>query len=723
MNHAPENREHGHSVSPGHEGRTLASKDSHTGHPMSEQPTHGQATPAGHAHSAVDDEHAVHSHGEHAGHSTAMFKNKFWLSLALSIPVVIFSPMFAHLFGYQIPDFPGAAWIAPVLGSVIFFYGGLPFLKGGWKELRSKQPGMMLLITLAITIAFLSSWITTLGIGNFNLDFWWELALLVVIMLLGHWIEMRALGSARGALDALAELLPDEAERVTAEGTDTVRISDLSVGDIVLVRSGSRLPADGEITEGQAELDESMITGESKTVPRGPGDSVVAGTVATDSSLRIKVAAVGSDTALAGIQRLVSEAQASSSKAQALADRAAAFLFYFALGAGIITFLTWVLLGSPNEAVIRTVTVLVIACPHALGLAIPLVIAISTERAARAGVLIKNRMALERMRTIDVVLFDKTGTLTLGQPALTGIATAPGLSDNDLLALAAAVEADSEHPSARAIVAAARARDIRIPTATEFTSLTGRGVTANVDGADIMIGGPNLLDAQALTIPRELQEQTQPWVERGASVLHVVRAGQVIGALSLEDEIRADSRQAVAALQSRGLKVAMITGDAQQVAEAVAGKLGIDEVFAQVLPQDKDKKVAELQARGLKVAMVGDGVNDSPALARAEVGIAIGAGTDVAIESAGVVLAGNDPRAVMSMLELSRASYRKMIQNLAWATGYNVIAVPLAAGALAFAGVSISPAIAAILMSLSTIVVALNAQLLRRINLDPDTIH
>ncbi|WP_237562326.1 copper-translocating P-type ATPase [Glutamicibacter soli] len=690
---------------------------------MSEQPTHGQATPAGHAHSAVDDEHAVHSHGEHAGHSTAMFKNKFWLSLALSIPVVIFSPMFAHLFGYQIPDFPGAAWIAPVLGSVIFFYGGLPFLKGGWKELRSKQPGMMLLITLAITIAFLSSWITTLGIGNFNLDFWWELALLVVIMLLGHWIEMRALGSARGALDALAELLPDEAERVTAEGTDTVRISDLSVGDIVLVRSGSRLPADGEITEGQAELDESMITGESKTVPRGPGDSVVAGTVATDSSLRIKVAAVGSDTALAGIQRLVSEAQASSSKAQALADRAAAFLFYFALGAGIITFLTWVLLGSPNEAVIRTVTVLVIACPHALGLAIPLVIAISTERAARAGVLIKNRMSLERMRTIDVVLFDKTGTLTLGQPALTGISTAPGLSDNDLLALAAAVEADSEHPSARAIVAAARARDIRIPTATEFTSLTGRGVTANVGGADIMIGGPNLLDSQALTIPRELQEQTQPWVERGASVLHVVRAGQVIGALSLEDEIRADSRQAVAALQSRGLKVAMITGDAQQVAEAVAGKLGIDEVFAQVLPQDKDKKVAELQARGLKVAMVGDGVNDSPALARAEVGIAIGAGTDVAIESAGVVLAGNDPRAVMSMLELSRASYRKMIQNLAWATGYNVIAVPLAAGALAFAGVSISPAIAAILMSLSTIVVALNAQLLRRINLDPDTIH
>nr|WP_240974386.1 heavy metal translocating P-type ATPase [Arthrobacter sp. SF27] len=680
--------------------------------------------PDGHAaHSAVDEEHAVHQHGQHAGHSTAMFKNKFWLSLALSVPVVYFSPMFAHLLGYHIPEFPGSLWIPPVLGSLIFFYGGLPFLKGGWTELRSRQPGMMLLIAMAITVAFVASWITTLGIGNFNLDFWWELALLVVIMLLGHWIEMRALGSARGALDALAELLPDEAERITEHGTETVSLSELSVNDVVLVRSGARLPADGEIIEGRAELDESMITGESKTVPRGPGDSVVAGTVATDSAVRIRVGAVGTDTALAGIQRLVAEAQASSSKAQALADKAAAFLFYFALGAGIITFIAWVLLGSPDEAVIRTVTVLVIACPHALGLAIPLVIAISTEQAARAGVLIKNRIALERMRTIDVVLFDKTGTLTKGQPGLTGIAATEGMNDDDVLALAAAVEADSEHPSARAIVSAARERGLRVPNASAFASLTGRGVKADVGASAVMVGGPNLIAAEGLQVPPELRNQTRPWVERGASVLHVIRGGEVIGAVSLEDEVREESRQAIPALQKRGIRVAMITGDAQQVADAVAAELNIDEVFAQVLPQDKDKKVAELQSRGLKVAMVGDGVNDSPALARAEVGIAIGAGTDVAMESAGVVLAGNDPRAVLSMVDLSRASYRKMVQNLIWATGYNVIAVPLAAGVLAFAGVAISPAVAAILMSVSTIVVALNAQLLRRIKLDPAAVQ
>nr|WP_264670402.1 heavy metal translocating P-type ATPase [Arthrobacter sp. VKM Ac-2550] len=685
--------------------------------------THGQAMPEDHAHSAVDEEHTVHEHGQHAGHSTAMFKNKFWLSLALSIPVVYFSPMFAHLLGYHIPEFPGSLWIPPVLGSLIFFYGGLPFLKGGWTELRSRQPGMMLLIAMAITVAFVASWITTLGIGNFNLDFWWELALLVVIMLLGHWIEMRALGSARGALDALAELLPDEAERITEHGTETVSISELSVNDVVLVRSGARLPADGEIIEGRAELDESMITGESKTVPRGPGDTVVAGTVATDSAVRIRVGAVGTDTALAGIQRLVAEAQASSSKAQALADKAAAFLFYFALGAGIITFIAWVLLGSPDEAVIRTVTVLVIACPHALGLAIPLVIAISTEQAARAGVLIKNRIALERMRTIDVVLFDKTGTLTKGQPGLTGIAAIEEMNDDDVLALAAAVEADSEHPSARAIVTAARERGLRVPRASGFASLTGRGVKADVGASTVMVGGPNLIAAEGLQVPPELRDQTRPWVERGASVLHVIRGGEVIGAVSLEDEVREESRQAIAALQKRGIRVAMITGDAQQVADAVAAELNIDEVFAQVLPQDKDKKVGELQSRGLKVAMVGDGVNDSPALARAEVGIAIGAGTDVAMESAGVVLAGNDPRAVLSMVDLSRASYRKMVQNLIWATGYNVIAVPLAAGVLAFAGVAISPAVAAVLMSVSTIVVALNAQLLRRIKLDPAAVQ
>ncbi len=690
-----------------------------------DEDTHGQAMPSDHPHSALDEDHRKHEHGQHAGHSTAMFKNRFWLSLALTIPVVLFSHMFAMILGYTPPDFPGASWISPILGTIIFVYGGAPFLKGGWTELKSRQPGMMLLIAMAISVAFIASWITTLRIGNFNLDFWWELALLVVIMLLGHWMEMRALGSAAGALDALAALLPDEADRVTASGIETVPVSSLVTGDVVLVRSGARVPADGAIVDGTAEFDESMITGESRTVPRNVGETVVAGTVATDNSVRVKVTAVGSDTTLAGIQRLVAEAQASSSKAQALADRAAALLFYFALGAGIITFIAWLLLGSPDEAVIRTVTVLVIACPHALGLAIPLVIAISTERAAKSGVLIKNRMALERMRTIDVVLFDKTGTLTEGKHAVTATAPAASTTTAELLALAAAAEADSEHPVARAIVRAAQEDDKATGfgyKGTGFASMTGRGVRAQVTGADVAVGGPNMLRELGLTVPEEITNHTGEWIDRGASVLHVIRDGVVVGALRLEDRIRDESRAAVHALQQRGVKVAMITGDARQVADAVGRDLGIDEVFADVLPQDKDKKVTELQQRGLKVAMVGDGVNDSPALARAEVGIAIGAGTDVAMESAGVVLAGNDPRSVLSMIDLSRASYRKMIQNLVWATGYNVLAVPLAAGVLAFAGIVLSPAAGAVLMSVSTIVVALNAQLLRRMNLDPAAI-
>ena len=668
------------------------------------------------------DSHMVHSQGQHAGHSVAMFRDRFWLSLALAVPVIFFSPMFADLLGYEPPVFPGSAWIPPVFGTAIFIYGGRPFLKGGLSELRTRKPGMMLLIAMAISVAFIASWVTSLGLGGFDLDFWWELALLVPIMLLGHWIEMRALGSAQGALDALAALLPDEAERVTGAGTETVSVSELRAGDTILVRPGGRMPADGTVSDGQAEFDESMITGESKTVLRTPGDPVVAGTIATDNSVRVRVSAIGEDTALAGIRRLVAEAQASSSRAQALADRAAAFLFYFAAGTGLLTFVFWTLMGSVTDAVTRTVTVLVIACPHALGLAIPLVIAISTERAARAGVLIKNRMALERMRTVDVVLFDKTGTLTRGEPELKGVATAAGTGatgQDAVLALAAAVEADSEHPVARSIVAAARERGLEIPTADGFTSLTGRGVRATVGGRTVYVGGPALLRELGLQEPPALAAATGPWLERGAAVLHVVDGGTVLGAVSLEDAVRPESRQAVRALQARGIKVAMITGDARQVAQAVAAELAIDEVFAEVLPADKDKKVAELQGRGLRVAMVGDGVNDSPALARAEVGIAIGGGTDVAVESAGVVLAGNDPRAVLSMLDLSKASYRKMWQNLVWATGYNIISVPLAAGVLAFAGIVLSPAAGAVMMSASTIVVALNAQLLRRLKLNP----
>ena len=712
-----------------HRGDHLAPETDHTHHPdhashehHADADTHGQAMHHGHPHSVLDEDHQVHGHGEHAGHSTAMFRERFWWSLILSIPVVIFSPMVAHLLGYPLPEFPGSTWIPPVLSTIIFVYGGTPFLKGGWKELKSRQPGMMLLIAMAITVAFVASWVTTLGLGGFDLDFWWELALLVTIMLLGHWLEMRALGGASSALDALAALLPDEAEKVIDGTTRTVDISELVVGDVVLVRAGARVPADGTILEGAAEFDESMITGESRPVFRDTGDKVVAGTVATDNTVRVRVEATGGDTALAGIQRMVADAQESSSRAQALADRAAALLFWFALISALITAVVWTIIGSPNDAVVRTVTVLVIACPHALGLAIPLVIAISTERAAKSGVLIKDRMALERMRTIDVVLFDKTGTLTEGAHTVTGVAAAVGVTEGELLALAAAAEADSEHPVARAIVAAAAAhpeasrRQIR---ATGFSAASGRGVRATVDGAEILVGGPNMLREFNLTTPAELTDTTSAWTGRGAGVLHIVRDGQIIGAVAVEDKIRPESRAAVKALQDRGVKVAMITGDAQQVAHAVGQDLGIDEVFAEVLPQDKDTKVTQLQERGLSVAMVGDGVNDAPALARAEVGIAIGAGTDVAMESAGVVLASDDPRAILSMIELSQASYRKMIQNLIWASGYNILAVPLAAGVLASSGILLPPAAAAVLMSLSTIVVALNAQLLRRIDLDP----
>jgi P-type Cu2+ transporter len=536
-------------------------------------------------------------------------------------------------------------------------------------------------------------------------------------MLLGHWLEMRALGQASGALDALAALLPDEAERVVGDRVETVAVGDLAVGDLVLVRPGGRVPADGRIVEGDAELDESMITGESRPVAKRPGDRVVAGTVVTDSAIRVRVEAVGEETALAGIRRLVEQAQASGSRAQALADRAAGLLFWFAVASALVTVVVWLALGQPDQAVERTVTVLVIACPHALGLAIPLVIAISTGLAARNGILVKDRLALERMRTVDAVLFDKTGTLTTGKPRVAGVAAADG-DERGLLAVAGAVEADSEHPLARAIVAEARARTGGdLPEATGFRAMTGRGVQARVDGATVAVGGPALLRELDVAEPEELADQLAGWRRRGATVLFVVGDHKLAGALALEDTVRPESRQAVDELHRLGKRVVMITGDARQVADAVAAELGVDEVFAEVLPEDKDQAVADLQRRGLAVAMVGDGVNDAPALARADVGIAIGAGTDVAIESAGIVLAANDPRGVVAVLRLSQASYRKMLQNLGWATGYNLVAVPAAAGALAWAGITLAPAVGAILMSASTIVVALNAQLLRRLDL------
>lgn len=637
--------------------------------------------------------------------------------LVLAIPVVGFNETFAHLIGYQLPDAEWVRWISPLLGTVIYFWGGRPFLTGAVSEIRSRKPGMMLLIALAITVAFVSSWGASLNLLDHGLNFWWELALLVVIMLLGHWIEMRSLAQTTSALDSLAALLPDEAEKV--DGDEVVKVSpaDLEVGDVVIVRPGASVPADGTIVDGSASMDESMVTGESKTVRRGEGEHVVAGTIATDSGLRIKVTATGGDTALAGIQKLVTDAQESSSRAQRLADKAAAWLFWFTLGAAILTAVVWTVVGMPNDAVVRTITVLVIACPHALGLAIPLVVSIATERAARGGVLIKDRLALESMRNVDAVLFDKTGTLTKGEPTVTAIDTAGGRDKEDVLALAAAAEADSEHPLARAITGAAETRGVAVPSASDFSSSPAVGVKATVDGEVIEVGGPYLLEQHSVD---ELPVADQ-WREEGAIILHVLADGEVIGALRLADEIRPESRDAVDALHSAGAQVVMITGDAQAVADTVAKDLGIDRVFAGVRPEHKAAKVKELQGEGHKVAMVGDGVNDAPALAQADVGIAIGAGTDVAIGSAGVVLASSDPRSVLSVIELSRATYRKMKQNLWWAAGYNLLSVPLAAGILAPIGFVMPMSVGAILMSASTVVVALNAQLLRRLDLTPQS--
>ena len=680
---------------------------------------HNHTEHAGHEEHGCHD-HAGHAgHGDHAGHAghVAQFRRLFWIMLVLAIPVVGFNETFAHLIGYQLPDAEWVRWISPLLGTVIYFWGGRPFLTGAVSEIRSRKPGMMLLIALAITVAFVSSWGASLNLLDRGLNFWWELALLVVIMLLGHWIEMRSLAQTTSALDSLAALLPDEAEKIDGDEVVKVTPADLEVGDVVIVRPGASVPADGTIVDGSASMDESMVTGESKTVRRGEGEHVVAGTIATDSGLRIEVTATGSDTALAGIQKLVTDAQESSSRAQRLADKAAAWLFWFTLGAAILTAVVWTVFGVPNEAVVRTITVLVIACPHALGLAIPLVVSIATERAARGGVLIKDRLALESMRTVDSVLFDKTGTLTKGEPTVTAIDPAGGRDKEEVLALAAAAEADSEHPLARAITGAAQAGDVAVPQATDFSSSPAVGVKATVDGEVIEVGGPYLLEkhsAEELPIADE-------WRKEGAIILHVLADGEVIGALRLADGIRPESRDAVDALHTSGAQVVMITGDAQAVANTVAGELGIDRVFAGVRPEDKATKVKELQSEGHKVAMVGDGVNDAPALAQADVGIAIGAGTDVAIGSAEVILASSDPRSVLSVIELSRETYRKMKQNLWWAAGYNLVSVPLAAGILAPIGFVMPMSVGAILMSASTVVVALNAQLLRRLDLTPQS--
>jgi P-type Cu2+ transporter len=668
------------------------------------------------------DPHADHnmpttdgSHDRHAGHSVAMFRDKFWLSLGLTIPVVVWSADVQHWIGYSAPVFPGSQFIAPILGTIVFLYGGIVFIRGAWRELANRKPGMMTLISLAILVAFSTSIAATFGI--FDVDVWWELASLITIMVLGHWLEMKAIAQAHGALDALAALLPDTAERVSGSSLEKVSISELRADDVVLVRPGERIPADGIIIEGRADVDESMITGESKAVSKTPGATVIAGTVTSGSSLRVRVTAVGEKTALSGIMRLVATAQASGSRTQALADRAAAILFYVALASGVLTFGYWWIAGDKEHALIRTATVLIIACPHALGLAIPLVIAISTSIGAKNGLLVKDRLALERARNLNMVIFDKTGTLTRGSPALSGIATAPGTSEEELLALAASVEADSEHPIAKAVVAAGKKRGLKIESSVGFEALPGRGAKAVVSGKIISVGGPRLLDDLRAQVPPEMESVIRTWATDGRTVLYVIVESRVLGTLSVEDEIRPESAEAVELLHKLGIQVAMITGDSQSVADSVAHRLKIDQVTAQVLPADKAAAVKKFQSGGKKVAMVGDGVNDAPALATADVGIAIGAGTDVAMESAGIVLVRSDPRDVVGAIELSRATYRKMVQNLIWATAYNLVAIPVAAGLFIHWGVDLPMSVGAIAMSLSTIIVAANAQLLRRLNL------
>ncbi len=644
-----------------------------------------------------------------------MFRDKFWLSFALTVPVVFWSTDVQHWLGYTAPSFSGSKLIPAILGTVVFLYGGLVFIRGARSELADHKPGMMTLISLAITVAFGTSLAATFGL--FEVEVWWELASLITIMVLGHWLEMRAISQARGALNALAALLPDTAERVRGAQTETVPISELQVGDVVLVRPGTRVPADGTVVEGTADVDESMITGESRAVPKGPGAPVIAGTVASGGSLRVRVTAVGEQTALSGIMRLVAAAQASGSRTQALADRAAAILFYVAVASGGITLIYWWLAGDKEHALIRTATVLIIACPHALGLAIPLVIAISTSLGAQNGLLVKDRLALERARNLDTVIFDKTGTLTRGSPALSGVVAASGTNEDYLISRAAAVEDNSEHPLAKAIVAEAKRRNLPILPAADFEALPGRGAQARVDSKSIAIGGPRLLTELKATVPSEVEKLTTAWASEGKTVLYVVSEGGLLGAFAIEDEIRPESKEAVSELHRLGIRVAMITGDSKTVADSVARRIGIDEVAAEVLPADKASAVKGFQSGGRRVAMVGDGVNDAPALATADVGIAIGAGTDVAIESAGIVLVRSDPRDVVGAIELSRATYRKMIQNLVWATAYNLVAIPIAAGLLVRWSVDLPMSAGAVAMSLSTIIVAANAQLLRRVKM------
>lgn len=696
-------------------------QEAHPSHHDRERGEHS-VTPSHDNHSppTAHEDHANGDHQHHADHTghEAMFRRKFWVSLALSIPVLLYSPTIQGWLRFQMPAFTGSEWVTPLFSVAVFFYGGLPFLQMAVPEVKNRRPGMMTLISLAIAVAFVYSLAAQLWLQGDT--FFWELVTLIDVMLLGHWLEMRSVRQASGALDELAQLMPDTAERIREDGeTEEVSVDELREGDRLLVRPGASIPADGEVVEGESDVDESLITGESRPVKKQPGDEVIGGTINGAGSLRVRVTATGDQTALAGIMRLVEEAQQSKSDTQILADRAAGWLFYIAVAVAAITAVAWTLaVGFQVEVLSRVATVLVIACPHALGLAIPLVVAISTAMGARNGILVRNRLALEEARELDTVMFDKTGTLTKGEFGVVEITAVDGWSEEQALALAAAIEGDSEHTLARGIRKSAGERDLSLPEVTDFEALKGRGVRANHEGQTAFVGGPQLLDMLGIEPPQGVARLRDRAGEKGQTSVYLVVDEQVVAGLALADVIRPESEATVRRLQEMGLEVAMLTGDSRAVAQAVAEELGIPTFFAEVLPEHKDGKVSELQAQGKRVAMIGDGVNDAPALTRADVGIAIGGGTDVAIESAGIILVQNNPLDVVKTLELSRASYRKMVQNLMWATGYNVVALPLAAGVLAPIGFVLSPAVGALLMSLSTVIVAINAQLLRREDLD-----
>lgn len=668
---------------------------------------------SGHTKSTDHGGHEGHGgHADHSGHEQ-IFRRKFWVSLLLSIPVLLFSQGFQSLLGFSMPSFPGSQWIAPIFAVIVFLYGGLPFIQLAIPELRERKPGMMTLISLAIIVSFVYS-LVSLFLPD-QMDFFWELATLIDIMLLGHWIEMRSIRQASGALNALAKLMPDTAERIGQDGqTKQVAVSELKTGDLLLIRPGSSIPADGEVEEGESAVNEAMITGESKPVNKDPGDKVVGGSINGDGSLRVRVTATGDQTALAGIMRMVQQAQLSKSRTQLLADRAAGWLFYIALIAAGITAVAWTIaIGFNVEVIERVATVLVIACPHALGLAIPLVVAITTAIGADNGILVRDRLALEKAREIDTVIFDKTGTLTEGKFGVVGLKTIEGYDLDEALALTAAVEGDSEHSIAQGIRRSAQEKALSLPEIQDFEAIKGRGIRASMDGRDIYVGGPRLLEMLTITLPEPLSSFDQESSAKGQSVVHLIKDDKAMASFALADVIRPESHEAIQRLHEMGLKVAMLTGDSKEVAQVVAEELGIDTFFAEVLPENKDQKVVQLHEQGQLVAMVGDGVNDAPALTRADVGIAIGSGTDVAVQSAGIILVKSNPLDIVKVIELSQASYKKMRQNLIWAAGYNVIAIPLAAGILAPWGILLSPAVGAILMSLSTIIVAVNAQLLR----------